>query len=161
MGTMLCKYAVCAYAFTCSFPLRLTCAELVIIRVAQGKNGKRTVLKGILGRRLSLDEPHKPISILRGIAIASGGRDDDDAILLRWYVDRRLLPRRQTLLLELVELGTQDGIKAWGGLELVGNVLGYVFGIAGGAAVQDIQRGHRCVRSSSAKMNGKRRKRIS
>ena len=105
------------------------------------------MLKGILGCRLSLDEPYKSISILRGIAIASGGRDDDDAILLRWYVGRwRCLPRRQTLLLELVELGTQDGIKAWGGLELVGDVLCDVLGVAGGAAVQDIQGGHRCVR---------------
>lgn len=107
------------------------------------------MLKGILGRRLSLDEPYKSISILRRIAIASGGRDDDDAILFRWCVGRwRLLPRRQALLLELVQLGAQHRIEAWGGLELVGDVLGNVLGVARGTSKKDEQGCHRCVRSA-------------
>ena len=105
------------------------------------------MLECLLGSRFSLDEPHKPTSILRCVAIAGGGRDDDDAILAVRGIGRwRLFPRRLTFLLKLVELGAQHGVKAWGGLELVGDVLGDVLGVARGTAVQDIQRGHRCVR---------------
>lgn len=118
---------------------QLTCTELIVIRVTETEDGKRTMLEGVLGSRLALDEPHEPTGILRRIAVAGGGRDDDDAILAerRW-----LLPRRKALLLELVELDAEDGIEGWGGLELAGNVLGDVLGVAGRAAVEDEERGH-------------------
>ena len=118
---------------------QLTCAELIVIRVTETEDGERTMLEGVLGGRLALDEPNEPTGILRRIAVAGGGRDDDDAILAerRW-----LLPRRKALLLELVELDAEDGIEGWGGLELAGNVLGDVLGVAGRAAVEDEERGH-------------------
>ena len=130
---------------------QLTCAELIVIRITETEDGERTMLEGVLGSRLALDEPHEPTGILRRIAVAGGGRDDDDAILAVRCVgrsgtgipDRRwLLPRRKALLLELIELDAEDGIEGWGGLELAGNVLGDVLGVAGRAAVEDEERGH-------------------
>ena len=134
------------HSFGTSQLTQLTCAELIVIRITETEDGERTMLKRVLGSRLALDEPHEPTGILRRIAVAGGGRDDDDAVLAVRCVSRRwLFPRRKALLLELVELDTEDRIEGWGGLELAGNVLGDVLGVAGRAAVEDEERGHRCV----------------
>jgi hypothetical protein len=127
-----------------SLPVVLTLTKLVVVCVTQAEDGERAVLKSIFGRRLPLDESYESTSILGRIAVAGGGSDDHDAIFaVRSIGRRRLLPRRLALLLELIELGTKDGIEARGGLEFAGDVLGNVFGVARGAAVKDKERCHR------------------
>ena len=127
-----------------SLPVVLTLTKLVVVCVTQAEDGERAVLKSIFGCRLPLDESYESTSILGRIAVAGGGSDDHDAIFAVRSIGRqRLLPRRLALLLELIELGTKDGIEARGGLEFAGDVLGNVFGVARGAAVKDKERCHR------------------